>query len=104
MADDNNDPPRAVILPTAVHEDGSFTGLVTHDDGTQEVGRFATVEPDTEIRGRYVQVIPREGTPFLDAIYPLESRKGPSKVNSQAYRDGYDRIDWGRRKDDTGEA
>lgn len=96
MSTKDDDTPRAVILPLGpADRPGEFVGAAIDDDGTHRIVKFSPVEEGKPIMGRYVEATPRPGTPFLDATYPLErrsTRSGPARVNSAAYRDGWDRI------------
>ena len=108
MSDDTSK--KATVLPLMHNDKGDFRGLVLDSNGIR-AAEFRKLEDGKPIMGEFVEMTPRDGSPLLNAEFtrlpgmpsrPTESRKGPAKVNSRAYTDGWDRI-FGK-KADLGEA
>jgi len=106
---------KAIVLPLAHNANGDVRGLVLDETGIRGA-EFRRIEDGKPIMGEYVELKGREGSPLVDAEFhklpgsvvppaPEEVKaqgRGPARVNSNAYREGYDRI-FGR-KDPIGEA
>jgi len=113
---DSDDKKTGVILPLGRSPDGGLLAAVSRD-GVVSTVNFVPVGEGKPIQTpEYAVIRDMPGTPYLSAEFSpnpgiptvatpaaVESaRGGPAKVNSQAYRDGWDRI-FGR-KAPTGEA
>lgn len=92
---------KALILPLASNPSGGIRGLVFDQDGIRGA-EFQPISEGQPIMGEYVEISPREGSPLLNAEFNrlpgvpsaprTEGRKGPAKVNSRAYTEGWERI------------
>lgn len=86
-----------IFLPLGNGEKGEVRGLHLGDDGPS-LRRLAPVQEGRPIMGDLTTLTRREGSMFLNAETThisgsrSASRSGPSMVNSQAYRDGWERI------------
>jgi hypothetical protein len=110
MADDTTR--KGVLLPLQHNGQGGIRGIYKDDKGVS-LREFRPVEEGKPIMGELAKLTPREESRLMDAeIMSLPStpvaptsttgHEGPAKVNSEAYRQGYDRI-FGK-KQTTGEA
>lgn len=91
--------PKPLMLPLLANPRGDVLGLVKDDSGIRPIS-LRRIEEGQPLCGDHVRVIPQEGSPFVELdITPIpgmprqvETSSGPSKVVSEAYRIGYDRI------------
>ncbi len=80
------------LLPLAAHEDGSITAMYTDGKGAAPVNLKPAVDGAPIMSDYMYAVSPREGSPVADVEVIALTGKGPPKVNTEAYRQGWDRI------------
>jgi hypothetical protein len=83
------------------NDHGDIRGIYVDEDGPQP-RELKKVDPGTPLMGdEVISLSQREGAPFLDAEVTTinedagestAGHSGPCRVNSKAYRDGWDRI------------
>ena len=92
MADDHDAPHKGVLEPIGYRSDGTVLGrLRTEEDGERTVAFTPVPDGKPPAEGEYAYLTDMPGTPYLAAEVHRPG-SGPPKVNSQAYRDGWERI------------
>ena len=81
------------FLPLLHNDAGDIRGALFSDEGVSLTQLNRVVEGQPLMGGRYVALQPGEDPPVLNAeIIALPTPTGPPKVNTDAYRTGWDRI------------
>jgi hypothetical protein len=98
--DEKSECPDNYVIPGPELPNGDRLCISHHDGHNNDVGVITKIEPGKPIPDHARMVSPIEGTPFYElgeSIAEMKSgSKGPAKVSSKAYRNGYDKI-FGKR-------
>jgi len=101
MTDGKDDTGEDYVIPGPPLPDGGRLAIRHRGDHVLQVGEMHNLENGEPLDDSVSILEPKEGTPFYKVGPTIgELRKGPSKVNSKAYKDGYDRI-FGSKPDRT---
>lgn len=81
------------VIPGPQLPDGGRLCLRHAADHSVQQGVMRPLESGKPLDDDTVLLEPREGTPFYNVVGSVaEMRKGPSKVNSPAFKAGWDRV------------
>jgi hypothetical protein len=101
---------KATVLPVGVTREGVVHGAVQHEDRTVSLGVFRPLREGQPISdpAAVCELERRPGTPLFEATFPFADapevapvapaaptatgHKGPAKINSEGYRDAWERI------------
>lgn len=94
---DDLPPGEDFAIPLGPSDDGGLRVIRHHSDHTVSSGTFRMIEEGKPVHGEIVEARAREEGGFsLKSVYKPESA-GPAKVNSPAFKDGWDRI-WEKKR------
>lgn len=111
MSDDAPEPEAApdVMLLHAPTDDGVGAKVIRAREGRVELGEVRPLAEGRPIHGEVLSLTPREGAPRVCDVKvhvkaptatgeTPQAHKGPARVASAAYRDGWERLFGGRRE------
>jgi hypothetical protein len=88
--------PKDVVLLGPPTKDGAGLHVLRARDERIELGELRALQEGRPITGEIVTLAPREGNPHIcdvkESFAPPSQAKGPAKVATSAYRQGWDDI------------
>lgn len=88
---------KGLVMPLEVTSQGSLKGLYIGEDGVA-IKQYNVIPEGCPIVGDVSILTASSGSPLLREETIHTGRSGPAKVNSDAYREGWDRI-FGKKMD-----